>query len=482
MRRARRAVGRRQELDPARCSTATTRVDAGRDPGRATAASWSTSPPPRRAQCSRLRRDDASAMSASSCASCRASPRSTSSPSRCVARGVDRGRGARRAPRRCSPGSTCRERLWALPPATFSGGEQQRVNIARGFIADAPGPAARRADRLARRRQPRRRGRADPRAQARRGAALLGIFHDEDVREQRRRPHRRRHPLSPPEVPACDPTTLVFEQRPARPRRSASSDGWVAVAGRAHRRGRRGTGARARHRPRRRPCWRRAWSSCTPTTWRATSRRARRCAWPTTGGGAGLRRADRRRPASRRCSTRCALGDDADRGSQRRRRSKASWRRSTTARSPGPAARRPSPAPALRDLRRRRGRGRRSACSTGMPIDLMSLMDHTPGPAPVPRPREAWRPYYGGKSGLHRGRARRLHASGSGPQFASATTRATVRALVALAQAAVGRRWRATTTPHPSMCEESIADGVSIAEFPTTLEAAAPRTRPASPC
>lgn len=30
------------------------------------------------------------------------------------------------------------ERLWTLPPATFSGGEQQRVNIARGFIAHVP--------------------------------------------------------------------------------------------------------------------------------------------------------------------------------------------------------------------------------------------------------------------------------------------------------------------------------------------------------
>ncbi|MEO1749317.1 MAG: ATP-binding cassette domain-containing protein, partial [Pseudomonadota bacterium] len=30
------------------------------------------------------------------------------------------------------------ERLWTLPPATFSGGEQQRVNIARGFITDHP--------------------------------------------------------------------------------------------------------------------------------------------------------------------------------------------------------------------------------------------------------------------------------------------------------------------------------------------------------
>jgi alpha-D-ribose 1-methylphosphonate 5-triphosphate synthase subunit PhnL len=30
------------------------------------------------------------------------------------------------------------ERLWRLPPATFSGGEQQRVNIARGFISELP--------------------------------------------------------------------------------------------------------------------------------------------------------------------------------------------------------------------------------------------------------------------------------------------------------------------------------------------------------
>uniref|UniRef100_Q07LZ2 Phosphonate C-P lyase system protein PhnL n=1 Tax=Rhodopseudomonas palustris (strain BisA53) TaxID=316055 RepID=Q07LZ2_RHOP5 len=30
------------------------------------------------------------------------------------------------------------ERLWSLPPATFSGGEQQRVNIARGFLAHVP--------------------------------------------------------------------------------------------------------------------------------------------------------------------------------------------------------------------------------------------------------------------------------------------------------------------------------------------------------
>jgi alpha-D-ribose 1-methylphosphonate 5-triphosphate synthase subunit PhnL len=30
------------------------------------------------------------------------------------------------------------ERLWKLPPSTFSGGEQQRVNIARGFIPELP--------------------------------------------------------------------------------------------------------------------------------------------------------------------------------------------------------------------------------------------------------------------------------------------------------------------------------------------------------
>ena len=30
------------------------------------------------------------------------------------------------------------ERLWPIPPATFSGGEQQRVNIARGFLPTMP--------------------------------------------------------------------------------------------------------------------------------------------------------------------------------------------------------------------------------------------------------------------------------------------------------------------------------------------------------
>ena len=30
------------------------------------------------------------------------------------------------------------EKMWSLPPSTFSGGEQQRINIARGFAADYP--------------------------------------------------------------------------------------------------------------------------------------------------------------------------------------------------------------------------------------------------------------------------------------------------------------------------------------------------------
>ncbi|MBZ9809625.1 MULTISPECIES: phosphonate C-P lyase system protein PhnL [unclassified Mesorhizobium] len=74
------------------------------------------------------------------------------------------------------------EKLWALPPATFSGGEQQRVNIARGFITGHPillldEPTAS----------------LDARnrdvvieliaAKKTAGVALLGIFHDHDVRE-----------------------------------------------------------------------------------------------------------------------------------------------------------------------------------------------------------------------------------------------------------------------------------------------------------
>lgn len=74
------------------------------------------------------------------------------------------------------------ERLWTLPPATFSGGEQQRINIARGLVANRPillldEPTAsldarNRAvvvDLIARKKAE--------------GAAVIGIFHDEDVRD-----------------------------------------------------------------------------------------------------------------------------------------------------------------------------------------------------------------------------------------------------------------------------------------------------------
>jgi len=75
------------------------------------------------------------------------------------------------------------ERLWSLPPATFSGGEQQRVNIARGFITEHPVllldeptaslDATNRAVVVAMI--------AEKKAS---GVALLGIFHDDDVRAE----------------------------------------------------------------------------------------------------------------------------------------------------------------------------------------------------------------------------------------------------------------------------------------------------------
>ena len=83
--------------------------------------------------------------------------RSTSWPSRRSRLGMSARRGAPARPSSCWRVLNIPARLWALPPATFSGGEQQRVNIARSLrSSDYPDPAARRADRLARCRQPRR--------------------------------------------------------------------------------------------------------------------------------------------------------------------------------------------------------------------------------------------------------------------------------------------------------------------------------------
>lgn len=72
------------------------------------------------------------------------------------------------------------ERLWSLAPGTFSGGEQQRVNIARGFIVDYPillldEPTA---SLDATNREEVTRLILEAKA---RGAAIVGIFHDEDV-------------------------------------------------------------------------------------------------------------------------------------------------------------------------------------------------------------------------------------------------------------------------------------------------------------
>ena len=74
------------------------------------------------------------------------------------------------------------QRLWALPPATFSGGEQQRVNIARGFVTQLPlllldEPTA---SLDARNREVVTELIRERRA---RGTAVLGIFHDAEVRD-----------------------------------------------------------------------------------------------------------------------------------------------------------------------------------------------------------------------------------------------------------------------------------------------------------
>ena len=72
------------------------------------------------------------------------------------------------------------ERLWHLPPATFSGGEQQRINIARNMIKPKPlllldeptaSLDAANTDTVI----------ALVREAVERGAALVGIFHDAQV-------------------------------------------------------------------------------------------------------------------------------------------------------------------------------------------------------------------------------------------------------------------------------------------------------------
>ena len=96
-------------------------------------------------------------------------------------RGVDR-EDARAKARELLARLNLPEMLWSLPPATFSGGEQQRVNIARGFITDHPvllldEPTA---SLDAKNRQVVMEMIGEKKAA---GVALLGIFHDQDVRD-----------------------------------------------------------------------------------------------------------------------------------------------------------------------------------------------------------------------------------------------------------------------------------------------------------
>lgn len=98
-----------------------------------------------------------------------------------VARGVEAAEAKDKASELLARLNLPRE-LWGLPPATFSGGEQQRVNIARGFITthqilllDEPTASLDAVNRRVVVEMIRQKKEA--------GVALLGIFHDEEVRE-----------------------------------------------------------------------------------------------------------------------------------------------------------------------------------------------------------------------------------------------------------------------------------------------------------
>ncbi|HYC14815.1 MAG TPA: phosphonate C-P lyase system protein PhnL [Stellaceae bacterium] len=73
-------------------------------------------------------------------------------------------------------------KLWDLPPATFSGGEQQRINIARGLVGQQPillldePTASLDAENRAAVIELLREARG-------RGATVIGVFHDREVRD-----------------------------------------------------------------------------------------------------------------------------------------------------------------------------------------------------------------------------------------------------------------------------------------------------------
>jgi alpha-D-ribose 1-methylphosphonate 5-triphosphate synthase subunit PhnL len=88
------------------------------------------------------------------------------------------------------------ERHWSLAPATFSGGEQQRINIARTMVVDYP--ALLLDEPTASLDAGNRRTVIDLILDARgRGAAIVGIFHDEEVRDA---VCNLRHPVKIPEL------------------------------------------------------------------------------------------------------------------------------------------------------------------------------------------------------------------------------------------------------------------------------------------
>lgn len=73
-------------------------------------------------------------------------------------------------------------RLWSVPPATFSGGEQQRINVARGFIR--PMPVLLLDEPTASLDAENRQTVVSLIHEARAwGSAIVGIFHDQKVRE-----------------------------------------------------------------------------------------------------------------------------------------------------------------------------------------------------------------------------------------------------------------------------------------------------------
>ncbi len=108
------------------------------------------------------------------------------------------------------------------------------------------------------------------------------------------------------------------------------------------------------------------------------------------------------------------------------------------------------------------------AAITGHRVDLISLMDHTPGARQFTS-LDAWRTYYGGKSGLPPDQLDRLIADKCAMHERNYARHRQL--LVALArQRGIVLASHDDTTPEH--VEESLADKVSIAEFPTSLEAA----------